>query len=288
MNNFVASIRLDAFSRPQFALIAVALIAAQALLWIGAALLFAGSVRLDVAEGAVEGPEWRLSYPKHPPFSLWPVGLASSLGPYRYLAVYAIGFGMACGALLGVYPRYRWLAAPSLSFAPSWGRAAGRAGFAAAPHRVLVAFGALAALLVVAYVGMREIAARLAARPPYADMDGPTRAALAQRYWADRESGPIPYTVTLDKQRGMQASGSIVFDMPYHVRVLRDDNPANAPRIELADLRKRGALAASPRSLAEGTRVERAEVQQIEEFQRPMRRGASSEPIFFAVLPPDS
>jgi len=135
---------------------------------------------------------------------------------------------------------------------------------------------------------MREIAPRVALRPPYADMDGPALAALAQRYWADRETGPIPYIVSLDLQRGLQAGGSIVFDLPYRVRVLQDDDPANAPWIDLADLRRRGALVVSPRWLAEGTRVEGAEVRQIEKFERPMRRGASSEPIFFGILPPDS
>jgi len=503
MNAFVSSIRLDALSRRQFALIAITLVMAQGVLWIGAPLLFEGSIRQDVAEGVVDGLEWRLSYPIHPPFSSWLSALASSLGPLRYAAVDAIGFILASGAFaivaallakadrpasglvallaglaspyatyvpiqvnhnvalmpfwaatlaaawfafeggslaqwaafglavglglwtkyailqlvaplaalfflvpawrrrtltlgpwvallvcaavvaphvfevlrdgsttlqyatrtlpdplserlvwiagfagygalaqipmalialaacgraplvaairamtssqsasrfdlfvhaaaigpvlvilgaapFGVHPHYLWITAPSVGFALWWGRAAGRAGFAPSPGRVYVAYAALAALLVAGYVGEREIAPRVAQRPLYADMDGPALAALAQRYWAERESGPIPYIVSLDKQRGLQAGGSIVFDSPYRIRMLQDDDPANAPWIDLVDLKKRGALVVSPRSLALGTRVEGAEVRNIERFERPMRRGVSSEPIFFAVLPPDS
>ncbi len=247
MNAFITSIRLDALSRRQFAFIAIALVITQGVLWIGAPLLFEGSIRQDVAEGVVDGLEWRLSYPIHPPFSSWLSALASSLGPLRHAAVDAIGFTLASGA-----------------------------------------FAIVAALLVAGYVAEREIAPRVAQRPLYADMDGPAHAALAQRYWADRESGPIPYIVSLDEQRGLQAGGSIVFDSPYRIRMLQDDDLANAPWIDLADLRTRGALVVSPRSLAAGTRVEGVEVQQIEKFERPMRRGVSSEPIFFGLLPPNS
>jgi 4-amino-4-deoxy-L-arabinose transferase-like glycosyltransferase len=213
---------------------------------------------------------------------------ASRLDLFVHVAALGPALVILGAAPLGVHPHYLWITAPSLGFALWWGRAAGRAGFARAPGRVFVAFAALAALLIVGYVGMREIAPRVALRPPYADMDGPALAALAQRYWADRETGPIPYIVSLDLQRGLQAGGSIVFDLPYRVRVLQDDDPANAPWIDLADMRRRGALVVSPRRLAEGTRVEGAEVRQIEKFERPMRRGASSEPIFFGILPPNS
>jgi 4-amino-4-deoxy-L-arabinose transferase-like glycosyltransferase len=503
MNAFLTSIRLDALSRRQFAFIAIALVIAQGVLWIGAPLLFEGSIRQDVAEGVVDGLEWRLSYPIHPPISSWLSALASSLGPFRYAAVFAIGFALASGAFaivaallakvdrpasglvallaglaspyatyvpiqvnhniglmpfwaatlaaawfafeggslaqwaafgvavglglwakyailhlvaplavlffvvpewrrrtltfgpwlallvcaavvaphfldvlrmgsttlqyatrtlpepfsvrlvwiagfglygalaqipmalialaacgraplvaairamtssksasrfdlfvhaaalgpvlvilaaapFGVRPHYLWITAPSLGFALWWGRAAGRAGFAPPPGRVYVTYATLAALLVAGYVAEREIAPRVGQRPLYADMDGPALAALAQRYWADRESGPIPYIVSLDEQRGLQAGGSIVFDSPYPIRMLQDDDPANAPWIDLADLKKRGALVVSPRSLAAGTRVEGAEVQQIEKFERPMRRGVSKEPIFFGVLLPNS
>ena len=55
MNAFIASIRLDALSLRQFALITIALVMAQGVLWIGAPLLLEGSIRQDVAEGVVDG-----------------------------------------------------------------------------------------------------------------------------------------------------------------------------------------------------------------------------------------
>ena len=191
-------------------------------------------------------------------------------------------------ALLGVRPHYLWITAPSLSLALWWGRAAGRAGFVGAPGRVLAVFAALAALYAVAYIATREIAPRLGGKLPYVDSNGPALAALAQKYWSEYESGPIPYIVTFDNQRGLQAGGSIVFDLPYRVRLLQDDDPANAPWVDLADLRRRGALVVSTRRLTPETWTRSAKIQDIQEFNRPMARGTTSDSIFFAVLPPNS
>jgi hypothetical protein len=111
---------------------------------------------------------------------------------------------------------------------------------------------------------------------------------MAQKYWSQRETGPIPYIISFTEQRGLQAGGSIVFDLPYRVRLLQDNDPANAPWIDLADLRRRGALVVSTRRLAPEPLVGSAKLQDIQEFNRPMARGATSKSIFFAVLPPDS
>ena len=102
MDTFAASLRLDALSFRQFKLIVAALIIVQGALWIATPLLFDGSIPVDVAEGAVQGPEWRLSYPIHPPFSVWLTGLAWMLGGFRYAAVDAIGFILAGGAFVAV------------------------------------------------------------------------------------------------------------------------------------------------------------------------------------------
>lgn len=503
MDLFATSLRLDALSFRKLKLIVAALIVVQGALWIATPLLLDGSIPLDVAEGAVQGPEWRLSYPIHPPFSVWLTGLAWMLGGFRYAAVDAIGFILAGGAFvavaaliakvdrpasgfvtlligfaspyatyvpiglnhniglmpfwaaalatgwcafeggsltqwalfglavglglwakyailhlvvplvvvffvvpqwrrrtftpgpwlallvcaavvapqfvdvvrngsttlqyatrtlastpfmrlvwigefaldcalaqatmaiialaacgraplvaairamtspksanrfdvfcnaaalgpvlvilgaapLGVHPHYLWITAPTLSFALWWGRAAGRAGFIGAPRRVFAVFAALAALYVVTYIGTREIAPRLdGGKPLYVDTDGPALAALAQKYWSQNQAGPIPYIVTFGEQRGLQAGGSIVFDLPYRVRLLPDDDPANAPWIDLTDLRRRGALIVATRRLTPETRAQSAEIQDIQEFNRPMTRGATSESIFFATLPPN-
>ena len=487
----------------RFALTLGGLVLLQGLLWIGLPLLLEGSIRLDVAEGVVDGPEWRLSYFRHPPFSSWLSGLAAMAGPLRYGAVYAIGWALASGsfaiaavfiarvekkgaaglialmaglaspfatyvpiqvnhnigvmpfwaatlvaawfafeggalgawALLGVavglglwakyailhlviplvalffivppwrarilsagpwlaaaicialiaphfidvahkgattlrfatrtldaawpvrlgwiaefildcaavqagmalialaacgrkalmgaiavtfaratrtrldlflhaaafgpilvitgaapfgvHTHYLWVTPLTLSFAAWWGHAAARAGLRELPPLAYGAYGALAAVFVVSYIGVRELDPMFARNPTYPEMDGPALAALAQKYWAEHASGEIPYIVSLDEQRGLQAAGSIVFDLPYRVRVLRDGEPVNAPWLDLADLKQRGALVVAPRALAEGTKALGVAVRDIARFERPMARGAKPPAIYFGVMPPE-
>jgi hypothetical protein len=63
------------------------LLLVQGITWVLLPLMFEGSIRLDVAEGVVGGPEWQLSYLRHPPLSTWLTGLASMTGPWRYATV---------------------------------------------------------------------------------------------------------------------------------------------------------------------------------------------------------
>ena len=486
-----------------FGLTLAALLAAQAFLWIGLPLLLDGAIRLDVAEGVVDGPEWQLSYLRHPPFSSWLTGIASTLGPYRYAAIYALGFLLASGAfalvatflarrdspnaglvamvagltspyatyaplefnhnigqmpfwaailasawfafeggsaaqwalfgaavgfglwakyavlhlvaplgllflatpawrerlrtpgpwialaiaaaiitphlvdalskgsttlrfavrtapasfpvrltligefaldsalaqismaliavaacgmrpllaalcaatdvrtatrferylvvaafgpvalilaaaLFNVHPHLGWLVAIALPFAALWGHLADRAGIVR-PRRAAVVFLVLAAVQVVAYVAVREIAPRVLIRhPAYPDTDGPRLAALAQDYWRAHGAGPIPYIVGLNKQRGLQAGGSIVFDLPYRVRLLDDGDPSHAPWLDVTDVKRRGALIVAPGGLAPGVKVLDVEPTDVETVQRPMRRGSTDETVVFARLPPGS
>jgi 4-amino-4-deoxy-L-arabinose transferase-like glycosyltransferase len=79
------------------------LILVQGLVWVLLPLIFEGSIRLDVAEGVIGGPEWQLSYLRHPPLSTWLTGLASMTGPARYAAVYLIGQSLTLAALALVF-----------------------------------------------------------------------------------------------------------------------------------------------------------------------------------------
>src|SRR5258706_2714114 len=79
------------------------LILVQGLVWVLLPLIFEGSIRLDVAEGVIGGPEWQLSYFRHPPLSTWLTGLASMTGSARYAAVYLIGQSLALAALALVF-----------------------------------------------------------------------------------------------------------------------------------------------------------------------------------------
>ncbi|MDQ0316677.1 ArnT family glycosyltransferase [Amorphus orientalis] len=78
----------------------------HALIWIVLPVLLEGSIRLDVAEGAIGGQHWRIVYARHPPFTLWLTELARQAGPARYAVLYAIAQMLALGGLAGAV----WLA----------------------------------------------------------------------------------------------------------------------------------------------------------------------------------
>ena len=80
--------------------------AAHILIWVVLPSMLEGSLRLDAAEGMTGGPEWQLSYPKHPPFSEWLIALAWYTGPIRYSALYLISQLLAAGSIFLIA---RWL-----------------------------------------------------------------------------------------------------------------------------------------------------------------------------------
>jgi 4-amino-4-deoxy-L-arabinose transferase-like glycosyltransferase len=87
-------------SARRIGLIIGVVIALHCIVWSCLPLLLEGSIRLDVAEHVLQGREWLLAYPKHPPFSMWLVAAASNLGPVRYVAVYMLGQILALSGLL--------------------------------------------------------------------------------------------------------------------------------------------------------------------------------------------
>jgi hypothetical protein len=195
-------------------------------------------------------------------------------------------------APFGVRVFYHWLTPVTVGFAAWWGHAAARAGLQALPRRAWLAFAVWALVVVGGYVGERE-AWRLQSplsTGAYPEMDGPALAALAERYWAGHDAGPIPYIVSYDGKIGFQAAGSIVFDLPYRVRALDGGDTRNAPWVDLADLRRRGALAvaAGPNPVAtlDGATVE---VRDLTAFVRPTLPGVKAPPqIYFGVIAPGS
>ncbi|NDA47407.1 MAG: hypothetical protein EBY21_09065 [Alphaproteobacteria bacterium] len=72
----------------------------HACFWIVLALIMEGSIRLDVAEGVIGGPEWQISYLRHPPFSTWLTGLTWRFGALRYVALFALGQLLMLSGLL--------------------------------------------------------------------------------------------------------------------------------------------------------------------------------------------
>ena len=80
------------FGSPSSALNAlIILFLCHALWFVGISAYFRGSIGLDVAEGVIGGPEWQLSYIRHPPFSTWLTGLVVRLAPSQLFAVFLLG-----------------------------------------------------------------------------------------------------------------------------------------------------------------------------------------------------
>ena len=78
--------------------------------------------------------------------------------------------------------------------------------------------------------------------------------------------------------------------MPYRVRVLKDGESLNAPWLDLADLRRRGALVIAGRpELAASIDEAPVEVRDLSGFVRPMLPGVKAPPpIYFGVIAPGS
>ena len=483
----------------RFHLTVISLFVLQGFVWISLPLLFDGSIRLDVAEGVIDGPNWQLSYLRHPPLSSWLIGAASILGPYRYAAVYTLGWALASGAfvllalflarndnpqagliallaglaspfatyvplnfnhnitvmffwaislgaawrafsrgspgdwlifgavagfglwakyallhlllplailfclvpewrrqaakpgpwlaillcgaiiaphiadvlakgsttlqfavhtspapfgqrlmwigefalncalaqvtmallataaagpaalekswrklrewrtasrfeqflsvaafgpvaivllaaLFGVKPHFLWQTPFNIGFAAFWGHAAANAGAALNARRVSQVFIALAGLLAASYMGVREFEPFVARRITNQGMNGPELASLAQRYWAERHSGRIPFIVSLDIQHGRQAAGSIAFDLPYRVETLEEGDPTKSPWFDVSALKREGALVVMTTPPANHLAILGEPVENVETFARPVLRGAHSQTIVFGEL----
>lgn len=195
-------------------------------------------------------------------------------------------------APFGVRVFYHWLTPVTVGFAAWWGHAAARAGLERLPRRAWLAFAIWAVVVVAGYAGLREAWRWQTplSSGAYPEMDGPALAALAERYWTEHGQGPIPYIVSYDGKIGFQAAGSIAFDLPYRARVLDGGDTRNAPWIDLADLRRRGALAvaAAPNSNAtlDGAPIA---TRDWTGFARPTLPGVKAAPqIYFGVIAPGS
>ncbi|MGD0642384.1 MAG: glycosyltransferase family 39 protein [Roseiarcus sp.] len=193
----------------------------------------------------------------------------------------------------GVRLFYHWVTPLVIGFAVWWGHAAGRAGLRQVPRRAWLVYFVWAAVSAAGYVGVWEMLARQSplSTGGYPQMDGPALAKLAQDYWAGHGSGRIPYIVSYDGKIGFQAAGSMVFDLPYHVRAFKDGQTINAPWIDVADLRRSGALVVSGFPLASQRNLDgvSVEIRDAEEFSRPIMPGVRAPPkIYFGVIAPNS
>jgi 4-amino-4-deoxy-L-arabinose transferase-like glycosyltransferase len=217
----------------------------------------------------------------------------SRLGLFLHVVALGPVLVVIAAGPFGVRLFYHWVTPLAIGFALWWGHAAGRAGLRRVPRRAWLVYFVWAALVAVGYVGVWEFLARQSplSTSGYAQMDGPALAKLAEDFWAAHGSGRIPYIVSYDGKVGFQAAGSIVFDLPYRVRAFKDGLTINAPWIDVADVRRSGALVVSGDPLAPHASLDGAEVEirDVEAFSRPVMRGVKAPPkIYFGVIAPNS
>ncbi len=211
----------------------------------------------------------------------------------RELFVHTAAFGPVAVVLVatmcGVRSKYLWITPFVLTFAIWWAHMARLIGAPDRQWRVRATFGAFALLFIVGYTSFRLLVPLLSIRPGYPEMDGPALARLAEEVWAKTQSGPIPYLVSLNIQRGRQAAGSIAFDLPYRVRVMENGSLLDSPWIDVADLKRKGALVVAPLGFQPGTRVQGVEVTDLVVVPRPVKYGmGNSTPIAFGIIRPGS
>jgi hypothetical protein len=212
-----------------------------------------------------------------------------------FLHVAALGpvLVIVLAAPFGVHLFYQWVTPLAIGFAVWWGHAAGRAGLREVPRRAWLVYFVWVALTALGFVAVREVAARQSplSTAGYPQMDGPALARLAEDYWAGHAAGRIPYIVSFDGKVGFQAAGSIVFDLPYRVRAFKDGQTINAPWIDVADVKRRGALVVSGDPLAARRSLDGVEVEirDMAAFSRPVTPGVKAPPkIYFGVIAPNS
>jgi len=204
---------------------------------------------------------------------------------YLHVALFGPIAVILLASFIGIRPHVLWLAPIALSAAVWW---AERSQVSRnLPRNAIAVAGGLAALIAVSYATWHAAKPLALASPSYTDFDGPAFARMAEQYWRSHGSGPIPYIVSFDRQRGRQAAGSIVFDTSDRPHVLEDANPKLSPWIEMPDLLQRGALVVSPRVLTSADNVSGTPIEVVSKFARPtIRSFTHPRPIYFGIVRP--
>jgi 4-amino-4-deoxy-L-arabinose transferase-like glycosyltransferase len=205
---------------------------------------------------------------------------------YLHVALFGPIAIIALSSLFGIRPRVQWLAPIALSAAAWW---AEKTPFAQnrLPRSAIVAAGALALLIVTGYAARHFVASLVVPSPGYSDFDGPALARMAEGHWRNHSVRPIPYIVSLDRQRGRQAAGSIVFDSPDRPHVLENADPRLSPWIDGSNLIRRGALVVSPRPFTPADNILGRAIEYPTELERlTVRPFARSRSIYFGILQP--
>ena len=130
------------------------------------------------------------------------------------------------------------------------------------------------------YVTNRYADALINPKPLYAEMDDEALAKIAQEEWAAVSENPIPYIVSFGGQHGRQVAGSVALNLPYRVRILENNDPTASPWIDVADLKRRGALILAPHGVPHDTSIAGRSIDYIVRIDRPMLRGARYPYIF--------
>lgn len=201
-----------------------------------------------------------------------PVGVYvtwAAIGPFLVIALAAL--------LFGVDAKSHWLTPVALSFAVWWAVAATRAGADPAIPRLRVCLAILAAAFVVGYATIRILSPMVQAKPHYADFHGPQMAEIVETYWQGVSDRPLQAIVTQGVQKGRQLGGSLAFDLGHPVNVFEEASQHLSPWTSAKEVRCTGALVASTVPLSPDTLGPELPIIHIEQVDRPLVRGASSE-----------
>ena len=208
-----------------------------------------------------------------------------------FLTVAAVGPVIVIEAAgpFGIHLYYHWLTAVSVSFAAWWGRAAFRSGLQEIPRRGWIVYAAGVAATAVGFVAVREIAPILS--PPhgsaYAEMDAAALDRIVAAYW--RGPAPFVYIVSLGGKHAFQAAGSVEFDSGGRARVFKDAKAINAPWLDPADIRRRGALVIATEKPPATVEIagRPAAIADVRRIDRPLTRGRQAPPtLWLGAIPP--
>ncbi len=160
--------------------------------------------------------------------------------------------------------------------------------------RPLPAMSERLAVVIVATIEFLFAGAYITARltapyvrsPSYADFDGPALARMAETYWRERFASAIPYLIDLTPTTGRQMAGSIVFDSRDRPHVLDNGDLRLSPWIDVADLKRHGALVVTPLPIPAEYRLLGNVVEDVTAFDGPTLRPSVGAPpvIYFGLV----
>jgi hypothetical protein len=152
--------------------------------------------------------------------------------------------------------------------------------------RIVISWGIVAAGMAIAFVVSYEVLPRFRQRAIAVLYPGEQFATELSRRYRAATGRPLTYVIS-----EMWDGGNVAHYAPERPRNLIDGNPARAPWIDLADLKRKGALVVwtegDTRAIPQYLRAASQGAQVQEPFRLPFHRGNNVLNIGWAILPAD-